>query len=80
MDSGAAVGVAVALAMLAHFGVNGAPWLVNVALAKLGLVAAGGLMAGGAASVRIAKRREQASLLSSNPRDVAHGEQHPGGS
>lgn len=58
MGLGAAVGVAVAVAMLAHLGVNGASWLVDVALAKLGLVAAGGLMAGGAATVRIAKRRD----------------------
>ena len=65
MGLGAAVGVAVAVAMLAHLGVNGAPWLVNVALAKLGLVAAGGLMAGGAASVRIAKRREESNLFPS---------------
>jgi len=35
MVLGAAVGVAVALAMFAHLGIAG-PWLVNVALAKLG--------------------------------------------
>jgi len=63
MGLGAVVGVAVGVAMLAHLGVNGGPWLVNVAMAKLGLIAAGGLMAGGAASVRIAKRREQSNLL-----------------
>jgi hypothetical protein len=50
--------------MFAHLGVN-APWLVNVALAKLGLVAAGGLMAGGAVSIRLGKRHEQKLL----PRD-----------
>jgi hypothetical protein len=61
MGLGATVGLAVTVAMLAHLGVN-APWLVNVALAKLGLVAAGGLMAGGAVSVRLAKRREQKLL------------------
>ena len=61
---GAAVGVAVGLAMFAHLGVSGAPWLVNVALAKLGLVAAGGLMAGGAVTLRIANRRAQSKLLS----------------
>ena len=65
MGLGAAVGVAVAVAMLAHFGVIGAPWLINVALAKLGLVAAGRLIAGGAASARIAKRREESNLFSS---------------
>ena len=36
MGVGAAVGVAVAIAMFAHLGVNGAPWLVNVALANSG--------------------------------------------
>lgn len=60
---GAAVGVVVAIAMIVHFGLNGAPPLVNIALAKLGLVAAGGLMAGGAISVRIANRRESSKLL-----------------
>lgn len=63
MGLGAAVGAAVAIALLAHVGVAGAPWLINVALAKLGLVASGGLMAGGAASVRLANKRERAKLL-----------------
>ena len=63
MVLGAAVGVMVGLAMLAHIGIAGAPWLVNVSLAKLGLVASGGLMAGGAATVRLAHRRERAKLL-----------------
>ena len=62
---GAAVGAGVGLAMLTHTSLVGVPWLVNVALAKLGLVASGGLMAGGAVSIRIAKRREHAAL----PRD-----------
>jgi hypothetical protein len=59
---GAAVGGAVAVAMFAHVGIAGAPWLVNVALAKLGLVASGGLMAGGAVTVRLAKRFERPAL------------------
>jgi hypothetical protein len=62
MGLGAAVGAAVAFALIAHYGIAGAPWLVNVALAKLGLVASGGLMVAGAATVRLAARREQASL------------------
>ena len=62
MTLGALVGAGVGVAMLAHAGIAGAPWLVNVALAKLGLVASGGLMAGGAATVRLAKRREQRRL------------------
>jgi len=57
---GAAVGAGVALAILTHLGLAGVPWIVNVALAKLGLVASGGLMAGGAASLRLANRRKTA--------------------
>jgi hypothetical protein len=59
---GAAVGVSVAIGMFFHLGLVGVPWLVNVALVKLGLVAAGGLMAGGAVSIRLAARREQRLL------------------
>jgi hypothetical protein len=59
---GVGVGGLVAISMLLHLGVVGAPWLVNVALAKLGLLAAGGLMAGGAVSIRLAARREQRLL------------------
>lgn len=62
MGLGATVGVVVAAAMLLHLGVVGAPWLVNVALAKLGLIAAGGIMAGGAVTVRLAARSEQRLL------------------
>ena len=59
---GAAVGVLDAIAMATHLGLTGVPWLVNVALAKLGLIAAGGLMVCGAASVRLGRRREQRRL------------------
>ena len=48
--------------MLMHAGLVGVPWVVNVALAKLGLVASGGLMAGGAMSIRLARRRDQMAL------------------
>jgi hypothetical protein len=63
MGLGAGVGVVVTIAMFAHLGLVGVPWLVNVALAKLGLLASAGLMAGGAVSVRLAKRRERSELL-----------------
>ena len=63
MGLGAVVGAMDALAILAHLGLAGAPWLVNVALAKLGVVASLGLMAGGAVSVRIASRRERTKQL-----------------
>jgi hypothetical protein len=59
---GASVGAIVGVAALTHSGLAGVPWLVNVALAKLGLVASAGLMTGGAMSLRLAKRREQAAL------------------
>lgn len=58
---GAAVGLAVAIAMFAHLGAAG-PWIVNVALAKLGIVASLGLMAGGAGALRIANRQERRAL------------------
>jgi hypothetical protein len=62
MGLGAAVGIVVALAMFAHLGLIGVPWLVNVALAKLGFVASLGLMTAGAVAVRLANRHEQAQL------------------
>jgi hypothetical protein len=67
MGLGAAVGVLVTLAIFAHAGLLGVPWLVNVALAKLGFIAAAGLMAGGAATVRISARRERRQLASRPP-------------
>ena len=63
MILGAGVGATVAIAMAGHYGFAGAPWIINVALAKLGIVAAGGLMATGAFSVRLANRREKSNLL-----------------
>jgi hypothetical protein len=67
MGLGAAVGALVALAVFAHLGLAGVPWLVNVALAKLGVLAAVGLMGGGALSVRLAARREQRQIDASRP-------------
>ena len=64
MALGAGVGALTALAIGAHLGLADVPWLVNVALAKLGLVASIAMMAGGAASIRIAKRREHRQLAS----------------
>jgi hypothetical protein len=60
---GAGVGATIAIAMAGHYGLAGAPWIINVALGKLGIVAAGGLMTAGAVSVRLARRREQSNLL-----------------
>ena len=47
------------------------PWLVNLALAKLTLVASGALMASGAVVRRIAGRREQAAQLAAGSEDNA---------
>jgi hypothetical protein len=62
MGLGVVVGAGVGIAILTHTGLAGVPWVVNVALAKLGLIASGGLMAGGAVSHRLATRREQSAL------------------
>jgi hypothetical protein len=64
MALGAGVGTLVAVAIAAHLGLAHAPWLLNVALAKLGLVASGALMASGAGSVRLADRRERRQIAS----------------
>jgi uncharacterized membrane protein YqaE (UPF0057 family) len=60
---GLTVGVGTTVAVFGHLGLAGAPWLVNIALAKLGYIAAGGLMAGGAVSARAAIRRERTNQL-----------------
>ncbi|HEY0997855.1 MAG TPA: hypothetical protein VGD77_17830 [Gemmatimonadaceae bacterium] len=57
MSAGALLGAGVAAAMAAHLGAPGASWIINVALAKLTLVAAGGLLASGAMVGRMARRR-----------------------
>ena len=64
LNGGAAVGIAAAVAMF--FGVNpGGHWLLGVALAKLTLIASGGLMAAGAICLRLDSRaRERAALQS----------------
>ena len=61
---GFGVGVITALLVAWHLGFPGAPWLVNVALAKLGFIAAVGLIGGGAISVRIGNRQEERRLQS----------------
>ena len=58
MGLGALVGVLVALASAGQLTVVGISWLVKVALVKLAIVAAIALMAGGAFTVRLARRRE----------------------
>lgn len=59
---GRLVGAMDAEAVLLHVGLAGAPWLVNVALAKLGLLASLGLLGGGAVTGRLAHRLEARRL------------------
>lgn len=65
---GVAVGVLDAGAIFFHLGFGGVPWLVNVALAKLALVASLGLLGGGAVTGRLARRHEAERL---GPGDAA---------
>ena len=58
MALGVGVGVIDAGAIFFHLGLAGVPWLVNVALAKLGFIAALGLLGGGAVAGRLARREE----------------------
>lgn len=74
MALGLAVGFADAMAIFFHLGIAGVPWIVNVALAKLGVVAALGLLGGGAVIERLARREEAKRLASS---DAAAGRSVP---
>ncbi|MGH7651910.1 MAG: hypothetical protein ACREMS_08705 [Gemmatimonadaceae bacterium] len=74
MIFGAALGFTVALAIVIHIGAPNASWLVNVALAKITLVAAGGLMAAGAVAVRIDNRNRTKELQDdARPNEVSDG-------
>jgi len=67
---GASVGIVAAAGIGGVFHLT-FPWLVNVALAKITLVASGALMASGAGVRRIATRREQAAQLAAGNEDNA---------
>jgi hypothetical protein len=60
---GVLLGSAVAVAMLLDLTLPGVSWLVAVGLAKLTLIASGGLMAAGAVVQRLAKRAEDRARL-----------------
>jgi hypothetical protein len=62
MALGAALGAFVAIAIVLHLGAPNASWLINVALAKLSLIAAGGLIGAGAVAVRIDNRNRAREL------------------
>ena len=65
MILGALVGGAVGLGILFGLAIPGVSWIVAIGLAKLSLVASGGLMAGGAVLQRLANRREDPPRLPS---------------
>ena len=60
--AGAAVGLVVFAAAGLHLGWPGASWLVNVGLAKLALVGAGGLFGAGVVVERVARRADARRL------------------
>ena len=62
MFLGLGVGSTVGLAMLLHLSLPGVSWIVAVGLAKLTLVASGGLLASGAFLQRLTARRDGARL------------------
>jgi hypothetical protein len=62
---GVLLGSAVGIGMLLGVSIPGVSWLVTVGLAKLTLVASGGLMAAGAMLQRLAKRAEDRARLGS---------------
>ncbi|MGI8402846.1 MAG: hypothetical protein ACR2NS_14760 [Gemmatimonadaceae bacterium] len=63
MGLGAALGSLVGIAIAVHAGAPNASWLINVALAKLSLIAAGGLMGAGAVAVRIDNRNRAREVV-----------------
>lgn len=62
MRLGFVVGVAVGVGMLMHIGFPGASWLLNVAVAKLGIFSSLALIGVGAGAVRVGNRREEQRL------------------
>jgi hypothetical protein len=59
---GLAVGAIGAVGFLLGFHVTGLTWLVAIGLSKLVLVSSGGLMAAGAAILRLSCNREKSAL------------------
>jgi hypothetical protein len=62
---GVLIGGAVGIGMLLGVSVPGVSWLVAVGLVKLSLIAAGGLIAGGAVLQRLATRADHRNRLHS---------------
>jgi hypothetical protein len=66
---GVLLGSAVGLGVLLGVSLPGVSWLVAVGVAKLTLIASGGLIAAGATLQRLAKRAEQRTPLQSRRED-----------
>jgi len=62
MIGGLVLGVGVAVAIIASPQFFSLPWMISVGLAKLTLLASGGLMGAGAICHRLAAREEQKRL------------------
>ncbi len=62
MIGGLVLGVAVGVAIIAGPQFVALPWMISVGLAKLTLLASGGLMGAGAICHRLAAREEQKRL------------------
>ena len=75
LAAGALIGTGVGIAMLLGLGVPGVSWLVAVGLTKLTLLAAGGLIAGGAVLQRLAKAAEDRERSGSGERRFLKGGQ-----
>lgn len=69
---GLLIGLIGGAALMAGLHVTGWTWLVTIGLAKLTMLAAGGLMASGAILQRLARREDAQRLLQSH-RDNALG-------
>ena len=65
LSLGLVVGVSGGIGLIAGLHVTGWTWLVAIGLAKLTLLASGGLMAGGAMLQRLARKQEAQRLLHS---------------
>ena len=62
MTGGLVLGIGVGVAIIAGPQLFALPWMVSVGLAKLTLLASGGLMGAGAICHRLAAREEQKRL------------------
>jgi hypothetical protein len=69
MSLGALLGGAVVVAAIGGVHLSGLSWLIAVGMAKLTVVASGGLMAGGAFCLRLDKREKERRALPSHSAD-----------